>query len=67
MKLRRLVFALCVVGTVSAAAAPSGPDVQGAVSPETRAVRASRTASSASAAKPLPCPVISISVRRSLG
>ena len=39
MKLRRLVFALCVVGAVSAVAAPSGPHAQGAASPETRAAR----------------------------
>ncbi|HSP90013.1 MAG TPA: serine hydrolase domain-containing protein, partial [Vicinamibacterales bacterium] len=39
MKLRRLVFALCVVGTVSAVAAPPGPHAQVAASPDTRAAR----------------------------
>ena len=39
MKLRRLVFPLCVAGAVSAVAAPSGPHAQGAASPETRAAR----------------------------
>ena len=39
MKLHRLVFALCVAGTLSAVVAPSNPHAQGAGSPETRAAR----------------------------